>query len=60
MRKITYELFNTSPYLTSVFLDGKHVGNIRAVGGGYAYYPRNGRGSHGEVFPTPEQVKETL
>lgn len=45
-----------------VRLDGKHIGTIKPVGGdaGYAYFPKGGNGSCGDVFPTVAQVKATL
>lgn len=42
-----FETFET----TKVFLDGKHVGDIKEVGGGFAYFPK-GRKDRGEIFPT--------
>lgn len=45
----------------TVILDGKAVGEIRKVDGGYAYFPDAGRdGLCGETFPTIEQVKKDV
>lgn len=55
---IKYKKDNTN---IAVLLDGKIVGSIRPVAGGYRYFPR-GKGEKfaGEVFKTIQQVKESL
>jgi hypothetical protein len=45
----------------AVYLENRRVGTIAAMKGGYAYIPAgHPRSQHGEVFPTPNQVMETL
>lgn len=46
----------------AVILDGKTVGTIRAVTGGYAYFPKgSGRKTeNGETFPTIKEVKQSI
>lgn len=57
MSEITY--ITVTPDWIHVLLDGKKVGRILPVEKGYAYFP-NGSKTHGEVFPTIDQVKQTL
>jgi len=42
-----------------VKLDGRLVGHIKTVVGGFQYFPK-GRKSGGEVSPTLNQVKDSL
>lgn len=44
---------------TKVKLEGKYIGNIKEVDGGYAYFPK-GQKEHGNVYTSPEIVKVTL
>jgi hypothetical protein len=44
-----------------VFLDGKRVGTIHQVGGGYQYVPKGGTGMNaGDVLPTLGSVKHSI
>lgn len=45
----------------SVKLDGKVVGNIRASGDGYAYFPKGSRRGYApEAFKTMREVQRSL
>jgi hypothetical protein len=43
----------------NVKLDGKVIGSIRIVQGGFTYFPRNSR-QHGEVFKSVAEVQRSL
>jgi len=43
----------------SVRVEGKVVGEIRKVDGGFQYFPK-GQSKGGEVLPTVQAVKRTL
>jgi len=49
----------TKSGVVKVFLDKKHVGNIRNVEGGYQYFPK-GHKEGGEVFKTMFDCKNSL
>ena len=53
---ITYEAGSER---IAVKLDGKHVGDIETVTGGYAYCTKDGK-HWGETFPTTAEVKRSL
>lgn len=42
-----------------VFLDKKHVGNIKSVSGGYSYFPKGSK-THGQIYQSVEKVKCSL
>lgn len=42
-----------------VFLDKKHVGNIKTLAGGYAYFPKGSK-THGQIYQSVEKVKCSL
>jgi len=50
---LTYEINIKVSY------EGKHIGNIKEVVRGYAYFPKGSK-EHGVVCSTPEAVKGTL
>ena len=43
----------------SVILDGKTVGKIKAVGNGWAYFPKGSK-SHGDILPTIRDVQKQI
>ena len=52
---ITYE------NVINVRLDGKTIGTIKEVDGGYQYYPKgHGKSWAGDVYPTIKEVKDSL
>ena len=53
---ISYICGNTG---VSVRIDGKVVGEIRRVEGGFQYFPK-GHSNGGEILPTVKAVKLTL
>ena len=46
MSKLEFE----TTVIIKVTRDGKHVGDIKAVKGGWSYFPKGSK-SHGDVFP---------
>jgi hypothetical protein len=44
---------------TKVTLDGKYVGNILAVNGGFKYFPK-GKPSDAQIFPKLSDCKKSL
>ena len=62
MSVISYELARASSSERLVYLDGKHIGDIKPVAGGFCYYPKSasGKAPAGEVFATVAEVKRSL
>jgi hypothetical protein len=56
MSNITYQSFTNH---TSVYLDGKFVGRIHEVTGGFQYIP-TGIKNGGEIYKSIRQVKQSL
>jgi len=57
---ITYEQIQKKTGTHSIVkLDGKTVGQIKPVPGGYAYFPKGSK-RHGNILPTLREVKNTL
>jgi len=42
-----------------VRLDGRHIGEIRKVAGGYQYFPK-GKNYGGDILPTVGDVQQSL
>jgi len=59
---ITYEDYNhRGRHETRVRLDGKFVGTIKLVEGGFRYFPKGvGKGMAGELFKTVREVQRSL
>jgi hypothetical protein len=62
MSNVTYELVRASSSDRRVYLDGKHVGNIKLLlSGKYCYVPKGcDMNSAGELFDTIAEVKRSL
>jgi hypothetical protein len=57
MEQITYKPTSKGE---SVYLAGKQVGTIKAIEGGWAYFPKATKTAHGEVFQRISQVKQSI
>jgi hypothetical protein len=56
---ITYQVSPLYPDRIRVYLQGKRIGTIKPVHGGFAYYPVRSQ-TAGETLPTVEGIKATL
>jgi hypothetical protein len=56
MDQITYETRNDG---VTVYLGRKVAGTIKAVPGGWTYYPKKSK-QHGDIFIKLQQVKQSI
>jgi hypothetical protein len=51
--------YQTGEFKTAVWLDGKKIGEIRRVFGGFQYFP-NGQKTGGEIFTAQADCRKSL